>query len=98
MDKTRIGKWLWAARFFKTRFLATDEVNKGHVQMEGHDIKPALGQIWIGRVGQYSIGANTHRSHLRARARGELLLAHRERTNPRRRLCHDPWGPRLYKI
>lgn len=41
MDKTRIDKWLWAARFFKTRSLATDEVNKGHVQMEGHDIKPA---------------------------------------------------------
>lgn len=41
MDKTRIDKWLWAARFFKTRSLATDEVNKGHVQIDGHDIKPA---------------------------------------------------------
>lgn len=39
MDSTRIDKWLWAARFFKTRSLATDEVNKGHVQMAQHDIK-----------------------------------------------------------
>ena len=41
MDRTRIDKWLWAARFFKTRSLATDEVNKGHVQMAQHDIKPS---------------------------------------------------------
>ena len=41
MDSTRIDKWLWAARFFKTRSLATDEVNKGHVQIAKHDIKPS---------------------------------------------------------
>jgi ribosome-associated heat shock protein Hsp15 len=41
MDSTRIDKWLWAARFFKTRSLATDEVNKGHVQIGKHDIKPS---------------------------------------------------------
>ena len=41
MDKTRIDKWLWAARFFKTRSLATEAVNRGHVQIDKHDIKPA---------------------------------------------------------
>ena len=41
METTRIDKWLWAARFFKTRSLATDEVNKGHVQIELCDVKPA---------------------------------------------------------
>jgi ribosome-associated heat shock protein Hsp15 len=41
MDKLRIDKWLWAARFYKTRSLATDEINKGRVQVNGQDAKPA---------------------------------------------------------
>jgi ribosome-associated heat shock protein Hsp15 len=41
MEKLRIDKWLWAARFYKTRSLATEEVNKGRVQIGGQDIKPA---------------------------------------------------------
>ena len=41
MEKLRIDKWLWAARFYKTRSLATDEVNKGRVQIGGQDVKPA---------------------------------------------------------
>ncbi len=41
MDKLRIDKWLWAARFYKTRSLATEEVNKGRVQIAGQNVKPA---------------------------------------------------------
>ena len=41
MDSVRIDKWLWAARFFKTRSIATDEVNKGHVQIAKQNIKPS---------------------------------------------------------
>ena len=41
MDRLRIDKWLWAARFYKTRSLATDEIDKGRVIINGQEIKPA---------------------------------------------------------
>jgi ribosome-associated heat shock protein Hsp15 len=41
MDNVRIDKWLWAARFFKTRSLASDAVDTGRVRLEGERIKPA---------------------------------------------------------
>jgi ribosome-associated heat shock protein Hsp15 len=40
-DKVRIDKWLWAARFFKTRSMAARAVTGGKVHINGARIKPA---------------------------------------------------------
>jgi len=37
----RVDKWLWAARFFKTRHLAVDAINGGKVEIDGQRAKPA---------------------------------------------------------
>ena len=40
-NNVRIDKWLWAARFFKTRSLAADAVDRGRVRIGGEPVKPA---------------------------------------------------------
>ena len=41
MEKLRIDKWLWAARFYKTRSLAVDDLDNGHVHINDVEAKPA---------------------------------------------------------
>jgi ribosome-associated heat shock protein Hsp15 len=56
-DKTRIDKWLWAARFFKTRVLAVAEVENGRALVNGARVKPAkslaVGDMLTVRQGPY---------------------------------------------
>jgi ribosome-associated heat shock protein Hsp15 len=40
-NNVRIDKWLWAARFFKTRSIASDAVDRGRVRIGGEPVKPA---------------------------------------------------------
>jgi ribosome-associated heat shock protein Hsp15 len=40
-ERVRVDKWLWAARFFKTRRAATEAVLGGHIQVNGTRVKPA---------------------------------------------------------
>jgi ribosome-associated heat shock protein Hsp15 len=57
-DKLRIDKWLWAARFYKTRSLSADAVEGGKVTMQGARLKPAkavgIGDVLEIRVGKFS--------------------------------------------
>lgn len=41
LDKLRLDKWLWAARFFKTRKLASEAISGGKVHVNNVRVKPA---------------------------------------------------------
>jgi ribosome-associated heat shock protein Hsp15 len=81
-DSLRLDKWLWAARFFKTRGLAVDAISGGKVYLDGQRVKPAR-PIRVGmelRIRQGDVektvvvrGLNTHR-----RPAKEAVLLYRE--------------------
>lgn len=48
-DKCRLDKWLWAARFFKTRSLATTAIETGKVHVDSDRAKPAK-EVHLGQV------------------------------------------------
>ena len=47
--KCRLDKWLWAARFFKTRSLATAAIETGKVHVDGDRVKPAK-EMHVGQI------------------------------------------------
>jgi ribosome-associated heat shock protein Hsp15 len=49
VDSIRLDKWLWSARFYKTRPLATEAVNGGKVHLNGKRVKPGR-PVQIGDV------------------------------------------------
>lgn len=58
MEKLRIDKWLWAARFYKTRSLASEEIDRGRVRVNGVAVKPAR-ELRGGELLEVRIGAVT---------------------------------------
>lgn len=71
MQKMRIDKWLWCARFYKTRSLATQAVESGKIKVDDQRVKPARdiapgNQLAI-QIGEYSwqievLALSPHRS------------------------------------
>ncbi len=55
-ERLRIDKWLWAARFYKTRSLAAQAIAAGHVKLEGHTVKAAR-ELRCGERLEIAIGA-----------------------------------------
>jgi len=64
-DGVRIDKWLWAARFFKTRSLATEAVNGGKVELNGLRPKPSK-EVKIGDQLRVRLGPCIHQLTIRA--------------------------------
>ena len=61
---TRIDKWLWAARFFKTRSQATEAVVGGKVELNGARAKPAK-EVKVGDELRIRLGPYEHRVVIR---------------------------------
>ncbi|HEV7367319.1 MAG TPA: RNA-binding S4 domain-containing protein [Gemmatimonadales bacterium] len=57
--RVRIDKWLWAARFFKTRSLAADAIEGGKVQVNGERVKRAR-PLQIGDEVRIRLGPYEH--------------------------------------
>ena len=103
MDKIRIDKWLWAARFYKTRSLATDEISKSRVEVNGQTAKASrevkVGDIVSTRQGDITrtlmvLGLSDQRGPAPvAQALYEETpesIALREKTSIQRRLAREP--------
>ncbi|MBL0011871.1 MAG: RNA-binding S4 domain-containing protein [Nitrosomonas sp.] len=69
-EKYRIDKWLFASRFFKTRSLAAEAIDRGRVTLNGHRVKPAK-VVLVGDM--LTIRINNFQYHI------ELLLLSNKR-------------------
>lgn len=55
MESTRVDRWLWSVRLFKTRSAATDACRAGHVRIGGARVKPAAA-VKVGDTVQARVG------------------------------------------
>ena len=60
MERLRIDKWLWAARFYKTRSLAADEIGKHRVQVNG-EVAKASREVKAGDLVAMRVGGGVDR-------------------------------------
>ncbi len=103
MDKIRIDKWLWAARFYKTRSLATDEIGKGRIEVNAQTAKASrevkVGDVVSARQGDITriikiLGISDQRGPAPvAQALFEETaesIAQRDKTAVQRRLAKEP--------
>jgi ribosome-associated heat shock protein Hsp15 len=102
-QRQRIDRWLWAARFYKTRSLAVEEIERGRVQVNGQEAKPAravkpgdvvsLRQGWVQRVvvvkGLSEVRGPAPAAQQLYEETPESILA-RERAAEQRRLAPEP--------
>jgi len=58
-DSLRIDRWLWCARFYKSRSLAAEEVKAGHVRLNGQRVK-ASREVKVGDTLSVSRGDDDH--------------------------------------
>ena len=74
--RVRVDKWLWAARFFKTRSLASDAITAGKVEVNEERVKPAK-LLQIGDEVSLRLGPYVHVVHVRgvSERRGPATVA-----------------------
>ena len=80
-DRIRLDKWLWAARFFKTRSLAADAIDGGKVQMDGDRVKRAK-EVGVGDQVRVRLGPYEHHVVIRG-------IAARRGPAPEARLLYE---------
>lgn len=95
-DCVRVDKWLWCARFYKTRRLAANAVNSGRVKKNGLRLKPsgtvAAGDVLTVRRGSYTYTVTVlaiAQSRRSAPAAAGLYMEHEDSIRARRLLAEQ---------